>query len=76
MNADEIEARLRLAYPDCDVAVIDTNGRGDHFDVRVASGLFKDRTRVQRHQDVMGLFQKEFASGELHALQLNILLKS
>ena len=75
MTADQIEERLKKAYPDSDLAVIDTNGDGYHFDVRIASENFKGKTRIKQHQEVMAVFDDELKSGELHALSLKTLVK-
>lgn len=75
MTADEIEQRIKSAFSDCDVAVIDTTGTRDHFDVRVASPVFAGKSRIQQHQAVMSLFSKELKSGEVHALQIKTLVK-
>ena len=75
MTPEQMEDRIRSAYPDCDVAVLDSTGTQNHFDVRLATSSFKSLTRIQRHQAVMALFQKELASGEVHALQLQLMEK-
>ena len=75
MTADQLEQRIKKAYPDCDVAVIDSTGTSNHFDVRVASIHFAGLTRVRQHQSVMKLFAEELESGELHALAIKTLTK-
>jgi stress-induced morphogen len=75
MTPDAVQARIKAAYPDCDVAVIDTNGNEDHFDVRLATAMLKNLSRVQQHQAIMGLFQAELKTGEVHALQIKIVTK-
>ncbi|MCB0350395.1 MAG: BolA/IbaG family iron-sulfur metabolism protein [Bdellovibrionales bacterium] len=75
MTPEEMENRIKAAYPDCDVAVIDSTGTQDHFDVRVASGLFKDLTRIKQHQAIMALFQDELKTGEVHALAIKTIVK-
>lgn len=75
MTTEQMEARIRQAYPDCDVAVIDTNGNEDHYDIRIATAALKDLTRIKQHQAVMSLFSTELKTGEVHALQIRIINK-
>ena len=75
MTADQVESRLKQAYPGSDVAVIDTKGDGYHFDLRIASPAFQGKTRIRQHQEVMAVFDKELKSGELHALSVKTLIK-
>jgi stress-induced morphogen len=75
MNAEEIENRLKKGFPDCDVAVIDTNGGGNHFDVRIATSAFKGLSRISQHKAVFSLFDDELKTGELHALALKTIIK-
>ncbi len=75
MTAEQIEKRIKTALADCDVAVIDTTGTNDHFDVRVSSRSFLNKTRIEQHKMIMDLFSSEFKSGEVHALQIKTLLK-
>jgi stress-induced morphogen len=75
MNADEMKARIQSTYPDSDVAVIDTTGTEDHFDVRIASSHFKGLSRIQQHQSIMKLFDAELKTGEVHALEIKVIVK-
>jgi len=72
MTPEQIESRLKTAYPGCDLVVIDTNGQQDHYDVRISSTLLVG-SRIQKHQAIMKLFAAEFKSGELHAMQIQII---
>ncbi len=72
MTPEQIETRLKSAYPDCSVAVIDTNGQQDHYDIRISTALLVG-SRIQKHQAILKLFDPEFKTGELHALQIQIL---
>lgn len=75
MTPEQMEARIKNAYPDCDVAVIDTTGTKDHFDIRVAAREFSGLSRIRQHQAIMGLFQAELKSGEVHALEIKTIPK-
>lgn len=73
MTVEEVEQRLKAAYPDCELAVIDMTGGGSNFDVRIASNSFEGKSRVKQHQEVMAVFSKELESGEIHALAIKTL---
>lgn len=75
MTPDQMELRIKSAFPDCDVAVIDLTGTQNHFDVRIATSAFKGLSRIQQHQAVMGLFQNELSTGEVHALAIKAIIK-
>ncbi|MGC2787552.1 MAG: BolA family protein [Roseiarcus sp.] len=77
---ERIVARLTAALDPILLDVIDESDRhaghagaregGDtHYRVRVVSGQFERKTRVERHRLVYGLLSAEFADG-LHALAL------
>jgi stress-induced morphogen len=72
MTPEQIETRLKAAYPDAMVAVIDYNGRQDHYDIRISTTRLTG-TRIQKHQAILKLFSPEFQTGELHALEIKII---
>ncbi|MBK7843427.1 MAG: BolA family transcriptional regulator [Bdellovibrionales bacterium] len=76
MTLEQIETRIRQAFPDADVAVFDLTGGGDHWEVRVASSSFSGKTRIRQHQSIMDLFAKELKSNEVHALSIKTLIKT
>ena len=75
MTTFQVEERLKQAFPDGHYVVNDLNGGGSNFEVRIASGAFTGMSRVQRHQAVMGVFDEELKSGEVHALTIKTLEK-
>jgi stress-induced morphogen len=75
MTPDDIENRLKSHFPDADVAVIDLTGTEDHYEVRVSSGAFKGRTRIDQQRQVMAALDAELKSGEVHALTIKTLTK-
>lgn len=75
MTPEQMENRIRSAYPDADVAVMDTTGTQDHFDVRVATSHFSGLNRIQQHKAIMALFSEELKTGEVHALELKTIIK-
>lgn len=76
MKVQEIETRLKAAFPDCDVIATDLTGTENHYEVRIASASFQGKSRLEQQRMVMGVFPDELKSGELHALAIKILVKS
>lgn len=69
ITPDEIEARLRAAFPEATIRVVDTTGTFDHYDALVVSSKFDGMPRVRQHQAVyqaLGDAMRE----EIHALAL------
>ncbi len=71
-----MENRLRQAYPEADVVVIDLTGTQDHYEVRIASSHFAGQTRMAQHKSVMAVFDEELKTGEVHALTIKTLIKN
>ncbi len=75
MTANQMETRLKTAFPDADVAVIDLTGTEDHWEVRIASKVFKGLSRIDNQRKVMDVFAPELKTGEVHALTIRTLVK-
>lgn len=75
MTAQQMENRLKTAFPDADVAVIDLTGTEDHWEVRVASKAFKGLSRIDNQRKIMDVFSAELKTGEVHALTIRTLVK-
>ena len=69
MPAAEIEAMIKAALPDAEVAITDLAGDNDHFAARVTSAAFAGKTRVAQHKMVYDALGGRMG-GVLHALQL------
>jgi len=69
MPADELEARLREAFPDASIAIEDLAGDGDHYRARIVSTRFVGLSRIRQHQLVYAALKGKMG-GELHALAL------
>lgn len=69
MAASEIEALIRAALPDADIAIVDLAGDGDHYKAVVKSQAFAGKSRVQQHQLIYAALQGRMG-GALHALAL------
>ena len=69
MAAAEIEAMIRAALPDAEVAITDLAGDGDHYSAHVVSESFRGLSRVAQHKAVYQALGGRMG-GALHALQL------
>ena len=69
MDASELEALIKEAFPDAQVSIEDLRGDGDHYAATVVSAAFKGKTRVQQHQMVYAALKGKMG-GVLHALAL------
>ena len=69
MQPAEIEALIKAAMPDAQVAIEDLAGDGDHYAASVVSEAFRGKSRVQQHQIVYAALQGRMG-GQLHALAL------
>ena len=67
MQAKDIEALIKEAFPDANVQITDLAGDGDHYAATVVSSAFKGKTRVQQHQMVYAAFGRDMGT-TLHAL--------
>ncbi len=68
MHPDDIRRRIEAALPGARVAVADTTGAGDHFEVEVAAAAFAGKGLVEQHQLVYGALGPLMA--QIHALSL------
>ena len=73
MTPIEIEERLRQAYPQAVVAAIDLTGQNNHYEIRISTNLLNGLSRIEQHQAIMSLLEKELKSGEIHALSIKVL---
>ena len=74
MSQIDLEARLRQAFPDADIALEDLAGDGDHYRARIVSAAFQGLSRVRQHQLVYDALGGRMG-GELHALALETVTK-
>ena len=69
MTVTALEAELRAAFPDAEIAIDDLAGDGDHYRARITSAAFAGLTRIRQHQLVYAALKGK-VGGELHALAL------
>jgi stress-induced morphogen len=70
MQVEALEALLREAFPDADIAITDLAGDGDHYKAVIRTAAFTGKTRVAQHQMVYAALKGRMG-GELHALALD-----
>ncbi len=70
MTPDQLRARLETLAPATQAEVRDLTGTLDHYQALVVSQAFEGKLMIEQHRLVMGLFQREIDSGEVHALTL------
>ena len=72
MEAEDIEALIRAAFPKAQIKVVDTVGDRNHWAAEVIDESFKGLNRVQQQRAVYASLKGKMdgAHGELHALAL------
>nr|WP_309594377.1 BolA/IbaG family iron-sulfur metabolism protein [Moraxella osloensis] len=70
MNAQDLITLLQPHFPS---GKIEAANQGNKFDVRVVDDSFESKRAVARQQAVLGLVSDKFASGEIHALNIQAL---
>lgn len=72
MEAEDIEALIRVAFPKAKITVMDTVGDKNHWAAEVIDESFRGLNRVQQQRAVYASLKGKMdgAHGELHALAL------
>jgi stress-induced morphogen len=72
MEAQDIEALIRAAFPTAQIKVIDTAGDGNHWAAEVVDESFRGMNRVQQQRAVYASLKGKMdgPNGALHALAL------
>ena len=70
MNAQDLITLLQPHFPS---GKIKSPNHCNQFEVRVADDSFERKRDVARQQAVLGLVSDKFASGEIHALNIQAL---
>lgn len=76
MNQTQIEQRLKSAFPEAQVRVMDLTGGEDHWQVELVSLELAGLPKVDQHKKVMAVFSDELRTGEVHALSIKVLRPS
>ncbi|TXR52175.1 BolA family protein [Reinekea thalattae] len=69
MTAEDLKAMLQAEFAG---AQIDVMGEGANYSVKVVSDLFESKRAVQRQQMVYAVLNNVIASGEVHAVTMDL----
>lgn len=69
ISRQEMARRITEAMPDADMKLYDLTGDGSHYQLEVTSSHFANKSMIQQHRLIYGLFKAELG-GALHALAL------
>ncbi len=69
MQETEIQKLIEDKVPDSQVAVVDTRGSGDHFEIMVVSKDFEDVPLIDRHRMIHSALGENLG-GEIHAVEI------
>jgi stress-induced morphogen len=72
MEAHDIEALIRAAFPKAQIKVVDTVGDRNHWAAEVIDESFRGKNRVEQQRAVYAALRGKMdgPAGELHALAL------
>jgi len=70
MSSLEVQKRIEEKLPGSKAQVQDLTGTSDHYSVVVVSPQFEGKSMIDQHRMVKALFDRDIASGEVHALSL------
>ncbi|WP_210527718.1 BolA/IbaG family iron-sulfur metabolism protein [Rubellimicrobium arenae] len=72
MQAHDIEALIRAAFPQARISITDLAGDGNHYAAEVVDESFRGMNRVQQQRAVYAALKGRMdgPNGELHALAL------
>ena len=69
MQASEIEALMKTAFPDALVTIEDLRGDGDHYAATIISKKFEGLNKIQQHKLVYDALGEKMGY-TLHALSI------
>lgn len=69
MQETEVKKLIEDKLPDSQVAVVDTKGSGDHFEIMVVSNDFEDVPLIDRHRMIHSALGENLG-GAIHAVEI------
>ena len=66
---EDLEKQLKEAFPDASLELVDLTGTLDHYQLRIASGLFAGKSMIEQHRMVYAALGGAM-HGPIHALAL------
>ena len=73
MNLNEIAPIILATLPS---SIVNVSGEDCNFTVSVVCDDFEGKSLIERQKMVLNLFSAQLASGELHALTVNVMTPS
>lgn len=70
MSPVELQKKIEATLKGSEAQVTDLTGTADHYQVVVISSQFEGKSMIDQHRLVKSVFEKDIASGEVHALSL------
>ena len=71
MQSDEVKQHFLNQYPSAKVKVVDLTGTNNHYQIIISCSQLSKMSRIASHRLVMGVFEEQFKSGEIHALTID-----
>ena len=65
----DVRALLLQAFPEADIELVDLTGTQDHYQARIVSSAFENKSPIEQHQLVYGALGAAM-HGPIHALAL------
>lgn len=66
---EDLKNRLKQAFPDAELELLDLTGTQDHYQLRIVSGHFTGKSAIERHRMVYAALG-DAMHGPIHALAL------
>lgn len=70
MTTQQVQEKIETTLQGARAQVTDLTGTSDHFQVIVISTAFEGKSMIEQHRLVKAVFDKDIASGEVHAFTL------
>ncbi len=70
MRAQDLQAHVQAAMPDCEVHVAESGG---HYTITVVGAVFDGLRSVKRQQLVYASLKQLISDGSIHAVNINAL---
>ena len=74
MEEKEVQALLENDFPNSDIAIVDTRGSGDHFEIMVVSDNFEGVPILERHKMIHSALGDNLG-GAIHAVEIKAYTK-
>ena len=69
-TANQIEDKIKEAFPQAEIIAKDLTGGGDHWQLSIKSAQFNDKNLIEQHQLVYKQLG-DWLKSEIHALTLD-----